>query len=92
LCIVSDEAFAAGSAAIPRPFDDDDWGGWLVHGYYINHLEFQGAQSEHFAPTQDIDSKAMRKVGVNETLVWMVESRSGAIEAAIQARVLMMLS
>ena len=40
LGIVSDEAFVAGAASLPRPFDDDDWGGWLVHQYYSGHLEF----------------------------------------------------
>ncbi len=94
LGVVSDEAFAAGAASIPRPHDDDDWPGWLVHGYFANHLEFQSATSEHQTPFgYEIDSKAMRKIGVNETLVWMVEDNSGtAVEVILQARVLMMLS
>ncbi len=93
LGIVSDEAFAAGAASIPRPFDDDDWAGWLVHGFYGGHLEFQsGVGIMMSLDPVVIDSKAMRKVGPNETLVWVVESQAGAVQVRIHARVLMMLS
>ncbi len=93
LGVVSDQALAAGAGSIPRPFDDDDWGGWLVHGYYWGDLEFGSATGTHPWPyTVNIDSKAMRKVGVNESLVWMVESQVGAIQAGIHARVLLKLS
>ena len=94
LAVVSDEAFAAGAGSIPRPHDDDDWPGWLVHGYYSAHLQFQSATSELVFPHQYvIDSKAMRKVGPNETLVWVVEDNSStSTQAVIQARVLIKLS
>jgi len=92
LGIVSDEAFAAGAASIPRPFDDDDWAGWLVHGYYGGHFEFD-IDGNTFSPApMAIDSKAMRKVGPNETLVWVAESQGGPVQVRLQARVLMMLS
>jgi len=93
LGIVSDEAFVAGQGSIPRPFDDDDWPGWIVHGYFAGHLEFQsGTGIENTIQQHVIDSKAMRKVGPNETLVWMAESHEGAVQVNIQARVLLMLS
>jgi len=92
LGVVSDEAFVAGAASIPRPFDDDDWTGWMVHGYWSEHLEFQGAQSEMIVESRPIDSKAMRKIRPNETLVWVAESRAGNVTVQIPARVLMMLS
>jgi len=92
LGVVSDEAFAAGTVSIPRPYDDDDWPGWLVHGYWGAHLEFQGAQSEMISKSEPFDSKAMRKVGPNETLVWMAESQTGSVQVSIQARMLMKLS
>ena len=93
LCIVSDEAFTAGAASIPRPHDDDDWGGWIVHGYYSGHVEAMAVNAgslvvEHHV----IDSKAMRKVEINEIFVWMIEAQAGAVAAQLQARVLMMLS
>ena len=93
LAVVSDQAVAAGAASIPRPFTDDDWGGWLVHGYYQGHLEFQsGVGISSFPNLTEIDSKAMRRISENESLVWMVESQSGAIQASIHARVLLKLS
>ena len=95
LGVVSDEALAAGAGSIPRPFDDDDWTGWLVHGYFNERIEFTAdGASILMLPVQKtvIDSKAMRKVRPNEALVWMVESRVGAITAQLHARVLMMLS
>ncbi len=93
LGVVSDEALAAGAASIPRPFDDDDWAGWMVHGYYSGHFEFDDATGLLIMDREIvIDSKAMRKVGPNETLVWMAESAESAAQVNIQARVLMMLS
>ncbi len=95
LCIVSDEALAAGAASIPRPHDDDDWGGWIVHGYYGGRIDFQssiGVVPNMSVETHIIDGKAMRKVEVNESLVWMVEAEAGGINIILQARVLMMLS
>jgi len=55
-------------------------------------LEFQGAQSEMIVESRPIDSKAMRKIRPNETLVWVAESRAGNVTVQIPARVLMMLS
>jgi len=92
LGVVSDEAFTAGAASIPRPFDDDDWAGWLVHGYYGGNFEFDSSGNTFFPYFFDIDSKAMRKVGPGQTLVWMVESQEGAVAVVIHARVLMLLS
>ncbi len=93
LAVVSDEAFVAGAGSIPRVHDDDDWPGWIVHRYYSGHFEFHsgvGVNVQTFE--QVIDFKAMRKVGVNETLVWMVEAQVGAVTVMLQARTLMMLS
>ncbi len=94
LCIVSDEAFAAGAASIPRPHDDDDWPGWLVHGYFSGHVEFSSGTSVLVVPQMwEINSKAMRKVSPNETAVWMIESNSGPdLLTFLQARVLMKLA
>ncbi len=93
LGIVSDEALAAGTGSIPRPFDDDDWAGWLVHGYYSGFNLGSSADPGLVIDTvTTIDSKAMRKVGPNESLVWMAESQVGAVSVTLNARVLMMLS
>jgi len=65
----------------------------LVHGYYSGRIEFDsGIAWDNFQWTADIDSKAMRKIRPNESLVWMAESRVGAVNVQIHGRVLMMLS
>lgn len=65
--IVSADAFAVGVTAVPNPFDDIDWGGWLWHqqGAMHNNIATIGRENVMFF---DYDSKAMRKLGVNEVL------------------------
>ncbi len=79
LAVVSTEAFVAGAASIPGPWDDPDWGGWFVWRSFGFRLEFGTAVSLNFIPWQfEIDSKAMRKISPNETMVTMAEGQSGA--------------
>jgi len=75
--IVTADAFAIGVTATPTPLEDADWDGWLWHT--LTHV---------FAPTSTgvaeasdavvvrvpIDSKAMRKVGINEVIYMVAES------------------
>ncbi len=94
VCIVTDEAFAAGAGSIPRPFDDAGWGGWLAWrsfftvNEFIDGTGFQADANHYF----DIDSKAMRKVAPNETVVLMCESQAGALNCAMHLRLLFLLS
>ena len=77
--IVSDDAFAIGTTAIPGPFTDSDWGGWFVwrsFGYFLENGSNIGLLRGH--ESLEIDSKAMRKIGPNETMVVMCESQAGA--------------
>ena len=94
MAIVSDDAFAAGTASIPRPFDDAEWGGWFVWQSFSNHVESIDQTGVVFpgSISYQVDSKAMRKVGENETMVLMCESQSGAIEIAMHVRTLFLLS
>ncbi len=94
ICVVTDEAFAAGAASIPRPFDDSDWGGWLVWRLFANRFELLDATGSLFPAglALEIDSKAMRKVGQGETIVMMCESQTGAMSVAMHVRMLLMLS
>jgi len=82
--IVSADAFAIGVTAVPKPFTDADWPGWLWH--------HQGAiQSANGAlavgdPTDNpvripIDTKAMRKLRLNEVCFGIVEQ--GEVGSAI---------
>jgi len=93
VCIVSDEAFAAGTASIPRPFDDADWGGWFVWRSFFGKFEFD-VQGNVFPNNliDQVDSKAMRKVSNGETIVMMAESQSGAIAIAMHLRLLALMS
>ena len=93
VCVVSSDAFAAGAASIPRPFDDADWGGWYVWRSFTYHFEF--ADLTGFARVsweQEIDSKAMRKVTSNETVVMMCESQTGGLQIAMPLRTLLKMS
>jgi len=94
ICVVSDDAFIAGTAAIPRPFDDADWGGWLVWRSFDDVWEFGDATGipNRQAIQMEIDSKAMRKVGGNETVVTMCESQTGALNCAAFVRKLFLLA
>ncbi len=41
--VVSNQAFAAGIASIPEPFDEADWDGWMVWRSFAYTLEFSDA-------------------------------------------------
>ena len=92
--IVSDEAFAAGAASIPGPWTNGDWGGWFVWRPFAFQVEFiDGTGSRIVAwPQLEIDSKGMRKVAANETLVVMAESQGGAFSIAAPHRYLVKLA
>ncbi len=96
ICIVSDEAFAAGTASIPRPFDDSDWGGWFVWQSFKSQFELRdstGASGLNETSLRyQVDSKAMRRVSDNETVVMMCESQTGALLAAMHVRMLFLMS
>ena len=69
-------ALTAGIASLPTPNIEDDWDGWIYHRYF--ELIAGGAISEasgsnepgqgavHQALRVEIDSKAMRKVAIEE--------------------------
>ncbi len=76
MCVVSEEAFAAGAASIPGPFTDDASDLWVVHQYMFHGFGF--ATNVGFQPADttmyNIDSKAMRKINEDERLVVMIEN------------------
>jgi len=93
LGFVSDQAFAIGATALPGPFDEADWGGWLAHGYFGMKYDLTSdigriIVSENIL----VDSKAMRKAGQNDTLILMAESQSGAFDIAMHLRTLWKVS
>ncbi len=96
LCVVSTDAFAAGAASIPGPFDDAGWDGWFVWGSFAGRFDVTtDIGREGFANTSmnfEVDSKAMRKISDNETIVLMAESQTGAFAIAMHLRMLLKLS
>ena len=79
--IVTQEAFAAGVAAVPEPWTDADWGGWFVwrsFGYKFELVDATGTLQVDWG--FEVDSKAMRKVSSNEVLVVVAESQLGAFK------------
>ena len=78
LCIVSNNAFAAGVASIPGPYTDADSDLWFVHQYlrttllFGSNIGFDGRAGEVYT----INSKAMRKLNEEETIAVVVENGS----------------
>ena len=74
LVIVTSDAFAVGDSAMPDPADDQTIG-WLWHGSWVLGAKVplgstEANQSDIAGVVRfDIDSKAMRKTRVDETLV-----------------------
>ncbi len=93
LAVVSDRALAAGSGSIPGPFVDAGWDGWFVWGSFHYVQEQADATGIYLNfHTQVVDSKAMRKVTDDETIVLMAESQSGASQISMPFRMLLKLS
>ena len=77
MCVVSNEAFAAGVASMPGPFTDADSDLWFVHQFMFAAFEqsgtvdgFESAAGQSYA----INSKAMRKVTDDERVVMILEN------------------
>ena len=96
VCVVTQEALAAGTASIPRPFDDSDWDGWYVWQSFRAEYELADATGKvglnAGSLRYQVDSKGMRKLTENERLVMMAESQTGAFDIAMHLRMLMLLS
>jgi len=91
--IVTDRAFAAGAASIPGPFTDSGWDGWLATQFFSFRFEVISGDGVVWLPyTVEVDSKAMRKVTDDETVVVMYESFLGAVNVDAPIRQLFKLA
>ncbi len=95
--VVSAQAFAAGAAAIPFPFENAEWDGWLWHQYFaISSEASSGAPAAVWLTPREyeIDSKAMRKLRDDKNVVvTMVENESAqAVDVGIWFRQLLKLT
>ncbi len=92
MAIVSDQAFAAGAASIPGPWTDIGWDGWFVWVPFAWEFAFTTDIDRLIGSVQvDIDSKAMRKIKIGDTLVVMAESSSAAFKIGMSFRILQKL-
>ena len=93
VCIVTLDAFTAGTASVPSPFLDADWEGWFVWRSFSYTQLFVGAGANLVQNSihQEVDSKAMRKMGSNEVLVQVAASQSGAFGISMPLRFLFKL-
>ena len=93
LAVVSDQAFGVGATAIPGPFDSADWDGWFAWGSFGFHWDQASDVGRQFGSIQiDVDSKGMRKITDNETIVIMAESQTGLFVISMPFRLLFKLS
>ena len=96
--IVTADAFAIGITAVPVPLSDKEWEGWLYHRIFDLHTVTatiaDGVNAYAIAQRFEVDSKAMRKVGVNEVLFAVfevVESNASQIDVFFDTRMLLKL-
>ena len=84
--IVSLDAFAAG--ALPDPVADVGWPGWLWHTFFdvrsITATLADGVNAQVATFETEIDSKAMRKFGQDETLMGVSETDAEVATADIR--------
>ena len=93
MAIVTDAASAIGATAIPGPWTDSSWDGWFVwepFGFRFESVTQVGV----FMASREIviDSKAMRKLNDEETIVMMVESEAEDFRLGIGLRMLFKLA
>ena len=89
--IVSVAAFTAGVASCPTPITEISWD-WIWHQFFdvriITGTIADGVNAANVSSRIDIDSKAMRKFGLDEVLFGVTEVvESGTADMEIQADV-----
>jgi len=96
LGIVSADAVAAGAGSVPGPSSDADWS-WMWHGFLTMSSGAEAAVvGEMLFDRREVDSKAMRRVKPNESLVFVTEvvqsiDQGGTFDLLYGVRVLIAL-
>jgi len=97
--LVSSAAFTAGVAAVPTPITEIAWPGWMWHEFFDVRTSTatiaDGVNAVGVVSRIQIDSKAMRKWGSDQTLMGItevVESGVAQIETQASVRMLVKLS
>ena len=74
VAVVTDRAFAAGIGSIPTPLTSDGFDGWLWHSFFEVHAGVSADITGPYATQRfDVDSKAMRKLTVGQTICAVIE-------------------
>ncbi len=95
ICVVSTDAFDAGAASIPSPFDDIIWPGWMVHRMGAIHSAANSLSDEASSKLIEFDSKAMRIQRLNEVAVAVIqvgETGTSVLQVRTASRQLLKLS
>ena len=71
--IVSKPAFLTGVVAVPTPITELEWQGWMWHQFFQLHAPTAAQVSEN-RMSFVIDTKAMRKIGLDEVLYASLEA------------------
>jgi len=66
-------AVAAGIGSVPTPITEQAWDGWLYHSFFAVHRGITGDSSVSNTQSYQIDSKAMRKLPVDESIFAVIE-------------------
>ena len=87
LGIVSSDAFAAGAASVPDPFDEPEYP-WLWWGSYTVEAELAAAEESLGASCFrfSADSKSMRRFQPGSTLGWFMQTTSASGAPATKVR------
>ena len=83
--VATTAAVTAGAASVPSPITEQDWDGWLWWRAYqvfasgpivaaAAALQTDAVNQQVAVVNIDIDSKAMRKVGIEDTIYFALES------------------
>jgi len=93
--IVTLDAFTAGAASVPNPFSDIQWPGWLWHHLGGIHAPQEILDLNQVAAQRiEVDSKAMRKVRLNEVMTLIMsfgETATATVNVRAATRALVKL-
>ena len=93
--VVTEPAFSVGVTAIPTPISEVEWDGWLWHEFFsLTSPTVTPGENSASVIRMPIDSKAMRKVGINEVIyaaIEMTEIGVATLDARLNTRILFKL-
>ena len=105
IAVATSPAVLAGIASLPTPITEEDWDGWLYHRYFslvaggtiaaaTAAQQADQVNSSSAALHFEVDSKAMRKLSVDQSLyaaIEVVELGAASMQWAFNSRMLVKL-